>query len=394
MTSGPREGDFTMPPSSMAGVPMSSVIARIEKQLREMWLSSAKPGESARSRVCTMNLVVVADSRELAERYTAIVDEVTSSIPARAIVVALEPDAPSAALEGEATAVSATAPEGGGGLSSERVTLVARGSTCARVGSAVEALCMPEMPTTVVWLGRVYVDDPVFLSIATEAERVVLDTEFTSLSSLLKLAAWARADPARPKVADLAWTRLSIWQELCARFFDAPNMRDHAFGISKLFLRQASEHGARLGPEGSLFLGWLATRLSWRIQRMGGALRFRRPDGGLVGLSLGAVPRPKEVAPTALAYIAMDAEAGGVPAKGSIERDLVSGLAGQTADADVLSWRLDVDLPSATEQRVRLHVNKEAALLVSTLHRPVNDLALMESIAFAEQLTEDGLLCT
>jgi hypothetical protein len=73
---------------------------------------------------------------------------------------------------------------------------------------------------------------------------------------------------------------------------------------------------------------------------------------------------------------------------------LVSGLAGQTADADVLSWRLDVDLPSATEQRVRLHVNKEAALLVSTLHRPVNDLALMESIAFAEQLTEDGLLCT
>ncbi len=389
-----EKASSTGPPSSMAGVPMSSVIARIEKELLEIWAAPAMSGESSKSRVCTMNLVVVAGSRELAERYTSVVDEVTSSIPARAIVVALEPEAQSAALEGEATAVCAIAKESGGSLCSERLTLFARGSTCARMGSAVEALCVPEMPTTVVWLERVHVDDPVFLAIASEAQRVVLDTEFTSLSSLLKLAGWARADPRRPKVADLAWTRLSVWQELCARFFDAPNLRAHAHGISRLALKQASEPGARLGPEGSLFLGWLATRLDWKIQRMGGALRFRRPDGGLVGLSLSSVPRPREVAPRALAYVGIEAEVEGVIAKGSIERDLVSGLAGQTADADVLSWRLDVDLPSATEQRVRLHANKEAGLLVRTLHRPADDPALMESIAFAEQLTEDGLVCT
>lgn len=390
----PAESTPTAPPPSMAGVPMSSVIARIERELIEIWAGPTTAGASGKSRVCMMNLVVVANSSELAKRYTAIVDEVTSSIPARAIVVAIEPDAPSAALEGEATAVCAVTKESGGTPCSERLTLFARGSTCARVGSAVEALCVPEMPTTVVWLERVHVDDPVFLSIASEAERVVLDTEYTSLSSLLKLANWACADPGRPRVADLAWTRLSVWQELCARFFDAPNMRDHARGISRLALKQASDRGTRLGPEGSLFLGWLATRLDWKIQRMGGALRFRRPDGGLVALSLSAVPRPMEVAPTALAYVGIEAEAGRVVAKGSIERDLVSGLAGQTADADVLSWSLDVDLPSATKQRVRLHANKEAALLVRTLHRPVNDPALMESIAFAEQLTEDGLVCT
>jgi glucose-6-phosphate dehydrogenase assembly protein OpcA len=379
----------------MAGVPMSSVIARIEKELIEIWSAPAMVGQAGKSRVCTMNLVVVANSRELAERYIAVVDEVMSSIPARAIVVALEPDAPSATLEGSAKAVCAAASESGErALCSERLTLFARGNACARVGSAVEALSVPEMPTTVVWLERVHVDDPVFLSLASEAERVILDTEFTSLSSLLKLASWARADPGRPKVADLAWTRLSIWQELCARFFDAPEMREHAHRISRVTVKQASDSGARLGPEGSLFLGWLATRLDWKIQRMGGALRFRRPDGGMVGLSLSAVPRPKEVAPTALAYVGIVAEAGRVVAKGSIERDLVSGLAGQTADADVLLWRLDVDLPTATEQRVRLHVNKEAALLTHTLHRPVYDPALMESIAFAEQLTEDGLVCT
>jgi hypothetical protein len=389
----PETGAPTAPPPSMASAPMSSVIARIEKELLDIWAAPTKAGEAPKSRVCTMNLVVVASSRELAERYTVVVDEVTSSVPVRAIVVALEPEAPVSAFEGGATAVCAVAPGSTGALCSERLTLFARGSACARVGSAVEALCVPEMPTTVVWLERVHVDDPVFLSIASEAERVVLDTEFTSLSSLLKLARWARAEPGRPKVADLAWTRLSLWQELSARFFDAPNLRAHAHGITRLALKQASDPGERLGSEGALFLGWIATRLDWKIQRMGGALRFRRPDGGLVALSLTAVPRPKEVAPKALAYVGMEAEAGRVVAKGSIERDLVSGLAGQTADADVLAWRLDVQLPSATEQRVRLRANKGADLLVHTLHRPVNDPALMESIAFAEQLTEDGLVC-
>jgi len=377
----------------MKGVPMSSVIQRLEKELRDIWAAPAKPGDPVKSRVCTMNLIVVAHTRALAERYTPVIDEVTSTIPARAIIVALEPEAPSAALEGEATAVCSVAAGAEGALCSERITLSASGNTCARVGSAIEALAMPEMPTTLVWLGRVHTDDPVFVSIATDAQRVVLDTEYTSLTSLVRLAAWARAEAGRSAVADLAWTRLSVWQELSARFFDAVEMRAHANGVTRLVLRQASEKGTRLGAEGSLFLGWIATRLGWRVQRLGGSLKFRRPDGGQVALILEAVARPKGEAPGALSYVGLTAEVGGVVAKGSIERELASGLEGQTADADVLSWKLDVPLPTATERRVRLHVNKEAALLIDTLRRPVNDAALSESVAFAEQLAEDGLVC-
>jgi glucose-6-phosphate dehydrogenase assembly protein OpcA len=386
-------GLTTAPPASMAGVPMSSVIQQVEKELRDIWAAPGKPGEPAKSRVCTMNLIVVAHTRALAERYTPVIDEVTASVPARAIIVALDPEAPSAALEGEATAVCSVAGGGEGTLCSERITLSASGNTCARVGSAVEALAMPEMPTTLVWLGRVHTDDPVFVSIASEAQRVILDTEYTSLTSLLKLAAWARAEEGRSAVADLAWTRLSVWQELSARFFDASEMRAHAKGVTKLVLKQASDKGARLSAEGSLFLGWIATRLGWKVQRLGGSLKFRRPDGGQVTLALEAMARPKEVAPGALSYVGIAAEAGGIVAKGSIERDLASGLSGQSADADVLSWKLDVALPTATERRVRLHVNKEAALLIDTLRRPIHDPALSESVAFAEQLAEDGLVC-
>jgi glucose-6-phosphate dehydrogenase assembly protein OpcA len=371
---------------------MSPVIASIERQLRDLWTTPTAPGELPKTRVCTMNLVVIAGSSAIADRYTSVVDEVTASIPARAIVVSLEPDAPGAALSGDATAVCAVGESQG--VCSERVRLAASGSTCARVASAVEALCVPEIPTTLVWLGRVHVDDPVFLAIANTAERVILDTEYTSLGSLMKLAAWARAEVGRPAVADLAWTRLAVWQELCARFFDDPKMRGHAQGIVKLTLSQASDPGTRLGSEGALLLGWLATRLGWKLQRLGGAMRFRRPDGGHVGVSLTAVKRPEEVAPAALAGLSLEAEADGVRAKGSIVRDLGSGMEGQSPDADVVLWRLDVPFPVATEQRVRLRDNKGGKLLVRTLHRPVSDPTLSEAVAFAEQVFEDGLVCT
>ncbi len=396
MTDSPDAGHDAAPWStSSAGLeaPMSPTIARIERELRDLWAAPAGGSSDApKTRVCTMNLVVIAGSRHIADRYTAVVDEVTMAIPARAIVVGLDPEAPAGTLEGDATAVCAV---GGGQATpcSERVRLTATGSTCARVASAVEALCVPEIPTNLVWLGRVHVDDPVFLALASRAERVVLDTEYTSLSSLMKLAAWARADVERPAVADLAWTRLAVWQELCARFFDDPKMRAHALGITRLTLSQASDPGARLGSEGALLLGWMASRLGWKLQRLGGGVKLRRPDGGHVTLSLLAVPRPDEVAPAALAGIAIEADAGGVVARGSIKRDLGSGLAGQSPDADVVVWKLEVDLPVATEQRIRLRDNKGGKLLVRTLHRPVSDPVLSEAVAFAEQVFEDTLVC-
>ena len=311
--------------SLSAPAPASTVIARVENELRDIWAAPANAGEAPKARACTMNLVVVAGEREIADRYTSVIDEVTRSIPARAIIVALDPDAHGNALEADTTAVCAKGE--GGVVCSERVRLVAIGGVCDRVGSAVDALCVPEIPTTVVWLGRVHVDDPVFLSVAENAQRIVLDTDFTSLTSLLHLARWTREAPGRPFLADMAWTRLSTWQELCARFFDEPSLQGLASSVTRVTLKQASDSGTRLGSEGALLLGWLATRLGWKTSRLGGALRFKRPDGGSVALSLGTVKRPAEVAPTALASVTIEAEGSGIVLKGSIQRELGSGLA-------------------------------------------------------------------
>jgi glucose-6-phosphate dehydrogenase assembly protein OpcA len=388
----------TFPDASPLSIPpgpaTSAILERLERELRDMWTGPLAPGEAPKARACTMNLVVAAGSREVGERYTAVVDEVTASVPSRAILVTLEPELATRGLEGDATAVCV--PGEGGAVCSERVRLFASGSVCARAASAVEALLVPEIPTVLVWLGRVHTDDDVFTAMAASAQRVVLDTEYTSLASLLQLARWARQSngDGGPALADLAWTRLATWQELCARFFDEAHTRVHASAITRVSVKQASEHGARLGSETALLLGWLATRLGWHATRMGGALRMKRPDGHDVTLSLGAVPRPEGVAPGAIASVEIEATANDATLRGAIDRELASGadVAGKTADADVVTWRLRVDDQPVVERRVRLRANKGARVLERTLHRPAHDPALVEAVKFAEHFFEDGVV--
>jgi glucose-6-phosphate dehydrogenase assembly protein OpcA len=374
----------------------SGLIARLEKELRELWAAPADPNALPTSRVCTMNLEVVAPTEEVLARYRPVVDEVTAALPARAILASVEPAGSPDELSGEATAVCWV--EGGRQICSERVSLRCRGNAAARAASAIEAFLVPEIPTALVWLGRVHTDDPIFEDLANDANRIILDSEYTSIGSVIHVAAWARQQPNAPDIADLAWTRIAAWQELLARFFDDEENRELATKITKIKLKQADDPGAVIGSETALMLGWIGTRLGWKTSRLAGVLRFRRPDGGMIAVEIGCVPRPQGVAPHTLASLIVEAgDDGKSPAlKGSIERVLASGLAapgepGTTVDADVLVWKLTKAGGPEIDQTVRLGPNKAAKWLERTLHRPPNDVAFVESVAFAEHIVEDGL---
>src|SRR5271154_4391717 len=83
---------LTVPP----GPPTSAILARLEREVRELWVGL--PGEPPKSRVCMMNLVVAVTSRAIADRYTTVLDEVTATLPSCAIIVALESTAPTRPL--------------------------------------------------------------------------------------------------------------------------------------------------------------------------------------------------------------------------------------------------------------------------------------------------------
>jgi len=364
------------------------VLARVEGELQAFWSSPPAPGETPKARACTRNLVVVAGTPEVADRWLLTVDDVLQAIPARAIVVGLDPDAADG-LSASATAVCTRGESGGPPICSERVTLQARGAACARVASCVETLCASDVPTTLVWLGRVHADDLLFAPLARDADRVVLDSAQGSLGDLAHLVRWASKAPARgerPGVADLAWTRLAPWHELCARMFDEPRLRELAGRITRIKIVQASAAGTTLGAEGALLLGWLATRLSWKATSLAGKLRLTRPDEGSVPVQL--VSEAAAPAHGGLFAVEIEANAGSIALAGQVRRE--------QGESDAATWRLDVTASGETkriEQRVRLRASELAPLLERTLRRPPHDESLVESVAWADGLLDDEIAC-
>ncbi len=362
------------------------VLARVDEELRALWAAAPRPGEVPRARACTVNLIVVADSPALAEAFVPVVEDVVQSMPARALVVGLDPDGADG-LEADVSAVCAPAPDGRGAVCSERVHFVARGAACVRVPSVLSTLCRSDVPTTLVWLGHVHADDPTFAPLARDAARIVLDAAHGSLASIANVVYWARARAAaeRPGVADLAWTRLAPWQELCARLFDEPRLRPLAGGVTHLTITQASSPGAPLAADGALLLGWLATRLGWRAAAYAGKLRLLRADGGTMSVALRSQPAGA-VTSEALQAVRLEARAGDLAMTGEIARD-----------ADAATWRLEVHPaggePSRLEHRVRLWSTGTGRLLERTLRRPAHDHALAEAVAWADELRGEELAC-
>jgi glucose-6-phosphate dehydrogenase assembly protein OpcA len=364
---------------------VSNVLSRVDRELRAMWTAPPVPGQAAKARACTMNLVVVAPTPDLARRWIPIVDDVLAVTPSRAIVVGLDPDGADG-LAADATAVCFPGASGGPVVCSERVTLVAGGAVRERLASCVDALVATDVPTTLVWLGRVHADDPGFAPLARDASRVVLDSASGNLSSLAHVAAAARARPQAERfgVADLVWTRLAPWQELCARAFDELRLRPLAARVTRVAITQAGQAGAPLAAEGALLLGWLATSLGWRA----GSPGLLRPDGARVHAQLCAESAATEL-PGSLVGACLDASG-----------DDDTGLRCEVEsarDGGAATWRLEVRCGSEArriEQRVYLRASDPARLLERTLHRPIHDDALLEAVAWADELRGEELSCT
>lgn len=363
------------------------VLERVEAELRALWSTPPAPGELPRARACTMNLVVVAATpgagRARVDEWVPVVDEVLLGLPARAIVVGIEPGG-EPALEAGTTAVC-TPQEGGGLVCSERITLFARGDVCARLHSCVAALCTSDVPTVLVWLGPVHADEPAFGAIARDASRIVLDSRRGPVDGLTSLVYWSRArsELDRPGIGDLAWTCLAPWQEMCARMFDEPGLRALAAHVTRLTLRQASGAGVPLGAEGALLMAWLATRLGWRLPAP-------RDAASPAQVEVVLVADPAAVAsPGALLAVRLEGGANGVAFRGEIVRE--------PGHVDAATWRLEVTRdggePRRLEQHVRLRADETAGLLERTLHRPTHDPALADAAAWADELEGEELAC-
>lgn len=268
-------------------------VETIEAELARLWggpedaAASNGDGEARvrekglpHARASVLNLIVTVVDAEAAERVVETMMSLGVRHPSRAIVLVADHEARGDALDARISTHCHVAPS----MEDERicyeeVILTVRGEAAEHLSGVVAPLLIHDLPTFVWWPGDPPFSHPVFDQLVELGDRLVIDSaDFSDLLVGMRRLANLRH---RSGVGDLAWERLSIWQERIAQFFDAPRFRRYLPNLSRMIVKYAvPAHHPRVSerpdPEAPiheavapmaqavLLAGWLAARLEWR----------------------------------------------------------------------------------------------------------------------------------
>jgi glucose-6-phosphate dehydrogenase assembly protein OpcA len=218
----------------------------------------------------TLNLVCIVDkqwSGEIANRLRG----VGRSHAARTIVCAVE--SKRAAIDAVATIASDVHPQPGEfALLRETVVVDVGEQHLPHLDTIVDPLVVTDLPT-VVWAPHGHHD--AVDALLPLVQVVLLDSvDEPDMREALRRVQTLLDDVY---VVDLAWLRSTPWRERVAATFDTPHLRPDLQTISAVTVRHQPESAVA----GLLLIGWLASRLDWRLS----ALMSR--DGKLIGSATG-----------------------------------------------------------------------------------------------------------
>jgi glucose-6-phosphate dehydrogenase assembly protein OpcA len=147
----------------------------------------------------------------------------------------------------------------------EWIEIGVQDATPAEVAAALTMLALPEAPVVLVWVAGHIASDEHFTALAKLASTVVCNTALSgedTTDALKELIAYVEAHP-EIWVQDLAYIRLAAWQEIIAEFFDGEDHRGELHVLTEVEVAAGSE------SEMYYLLGWLASRLGWRLRGPG-----------------------------------------------------------------------------------------------------------------------------
>jgi glucose-6-phosphate dehydrogenase assembly protein OpcA len=151
----------------------------------------------------------------------------------------------------------------------ERVVLELGERHVPHLDSVVDPLVVTDL-STMVWSPHGH-DDAVDVLMPL-VQVVLLDTadEPDPREALARAGAWG----SQAYIVDLSWLRSTPWRERVASAFDPPTLRAELRRIRRVQVR----HRPDSAPSALLLVGWLASRLGWRPERL-----VSRNGAGLAG---------------------------------------------------------------------------------------------------------------
>lgn len=221
-------------------------LAAIQKQLK-----AARSKEGAAT-ATTMNFVVYIDDRSLHDRALERAEHFAQKYPARVVILD--------ATRAKSADVASSARHVGEGatVNAERVELGIAGLSPQEVSSSINSLRVGDIPDVLWWTSRSLAKHALFEEMLPLMDVLIVDSSGLDLAetAICELTAFAqRGHPIL--LRDLAYMRLSPWQDMVAQFFDDPNFASELARIERIEVSSGS------AAETCYLVGWLASRLQW-----------------------------------------------------------------------------------------------------------------------------------
>lgn len=233
---------------------VSDAVASIEAELKGFWAASQGEGEAKeppKVRASTMNFVALTSPKAL-EKTRDAADALAATRPGRVFVLTLDAARPPWEVDASTSAVCHK--EGDSIVCYDRIEIVFGAMSAQRAASVVSALALGEVPTVVEACAGA--PTPLVDALAPKCDRLIVDSEHTTVARIAELA-------KKPGVvvADRAFVRTFSFREFVARFFDQdPSLLKAIRSVEIAVAKGGGNYAA------ALTIGWLASRLGWKIE--------------------------------------------------------------------------------------------------------------------------------
>jgi glucose-6-phosphate dehydrogenase assembly protein OpcA len=248
-------------------------VSGVEAALGRIWAQLSGEVATARStegsmvplaRTRVLTLVVVASNPETTERAMDTILKLAGRHPSRTIVLGFgDPDGPPR-IDAEVQALCH--PFGDSNeVCTEQIVVRLAGEACQHPVAVAAPLLLHDLPVAVWWTDDPLIGGPSFGDIVGLADRLIVDSSLFRDDGRARLVGLAAQARRALEIHDLGWMRLELWRTLLAGLFDDPALAPFLGAVSSVRLSVARPGTVVRLTRAALYLGWLASRLGWRV---------------------------------------------------------------------------------------------------------------------------------
>lgn len=241
----------------------------VERELSRLMKAAQGPGQEPVIQARMSNLVVYCGRAELATRVAAELDAIVEGHPARVLLLVGEPMADSDDISAAVRVCGQCV--GQQRVVSEQIVLRARERAVDRLPFAVRALLIGDLPANLWWASvqPPPLAGPLLFELAESAQQLVYDSQgwLDPHRGVAATYSWLKRFERAPRsgrwrvASDLNWRRLKFWRRLLAQVLDPQS----APGADESITEVLVEHGPHAVTQAWELVGWLASRLGWRV---------------------------------------------------------------------------------------------------------------------------------